>query len=76
MSVWHNPEDRYVVLTGRTDFKAGDTFELHGVKWLAITNPVGHVTEFGNGITISDGMVNDPENPLPEGAVAAVMVSD
>lgn len=68
----HNPEDRYVVLSGRTDFKAGDTFESHGRKWRAVTNPVGHVTEIAPGITIPDGMPNYPEYPLPDGAVAAI----
>lgn len=71
MTVRRGYEEQYlIVLTGRTDLRAGDLFEHFGEQFVAITDPVG-ATQGIHGVTVPLGMVIDPEHTLPPGAITA-----
>lgn len=71
-----NEEDRVIVMTGRTDIRAGEEFTSEGRTYVAVTNPVGAVREFAPGVAIGIGMLNDPLAPMPVGAICAIPKED
>lgn len=70
----HKPEDRVLVYTGDVTIGPDEDFEFSGVRYHSITGAVGFRREVLPGIFVDAGMVNDPDFPHPDGAVAAVRI--
>ena len=73
----HNPEDRVVLQSGRTDLKPGEVFEVLGKEYRAITYPHGATlsTPFP-GISIDMSPPFDPDIYTPAvGEVTAIETS-
>lgn len=68
----YDPTDAMVVLGDRSDIAPRSIFTLHGEEWYALTGSVGYALPGG----VPGGMVNDPDNPLPDNAITAVRVRD
>lgn len=69
-----NPENFETVLTGNPSLGPNEEFEYLGVKYVSITGAVGYKREVFPGVAVDAGMSNDPEYPLPDGAITAVRV--
>lgn len=71
----HNPEDRYVVYTGRIDIRPGDYFEHAGVRWQSLTYPNGAIISPAAGISYEHWESHDAEIFKPEiGELTAIKV--
>lgn len=60
-----NSNKWYVLRTKRTDLRAGDEFEMNGLRWIAVTNPHGAYLEAG-GVKIPIGPPYDADIYTPE----------